>query len=109
MYQVVLSAERAVDWDLWIRGFVDGERGGLGFLDSWICGWGRRGRLFVRGGLGGARRVLAAGRGTGLGGGERTACVGGAAVVALIADSGRGQEPGGRGEGADFAVAGVRR
>ena len=63
----------------------------------------------MRGGLGGARRRSAAGRGTGLGGGERTGCVGGAAVVALIAGSGRGPEPGGRGEGADIAMAGERR
>lgn len=68
-------------------------------MDSWICGWGSRRQLFVRGGLGGARRMSAAGRETGLGGGERTGCVAGAAVVALIAGEGRGPEPGSRGAG----------
>ena len=33
-----------------------------GFVDSWICGWGSRGQLFVRRGREGARRRAATGR-----------------------------------------------
>ena len=95
-----------MDWDLWIRGFVDGDAEDLwirGFVDGdaedgFLCAvdWEGRGECWRRGGE--------PGWGTGLGGGERTACVAGAAVVALIAGSGRGPEPEGRGEGADIAM-----
>ena len=86
-------------------------------MDSWICGWGGLGfvDLWIRGFVDGEAddSFVSAedweGRETGLGGGERTGCVGGAAVVAVIAGSGRGPEPGGRGEGAGIAVAGERR
>ena len=49
------------------------------------------------------------GRETRLTGRERTACVAGAAVAPSIAGSGRGPEPGSRGEAVECAMPGDRR
>ena len=78
-------------------GAFTGARGSLSFWERAGPIRRRRDPGSRRVGKGGGRRI------------ERTAHVAGAAVVALIAGSGRGPEPGGRGEGADFAMAGERR